>query len=962
MQAARVPPGEAEQQPSEASNKVTRSQVEDALRAAGYGTEKVVNVLHVRDVGKRTRKRGKARQSYVVLTVDAHDAARFHSFNRKSIISQVPLWSRTMTEFDRLNEVDTDGGQGFEMHFGTAGRGEGDESGRIAFSWIANTGDLQKEFLWCCLQMAAFERHTVAHNIDFVDLGLWAQANALDQRYAKAHDIFRRAGRAGVGTGAGGALDEGGALGAGGRDIQMLMTEQEESDVLELLDQSQLSIADAKKFEAQLSSKLRALEESNIHSILTSVEVAEDVCFRLDTAAKGVDELFTWMTEVNRGLVDIQDGISEIESQNNKLDTVHRNHEKLETMLREVLDQLSLSAENIEALRKGDLTHPETLHQAVLPAAHTLVHGLELKLNVKMQDMQVVREQKKIFEDLRASFANRAYDFIRRLFERDGDLNKEAHSQDLANSHALGDRTGFYSHYLRDCVLLLQVLKALDRNLFDKVVGKYVVSGLANLNFKDFGRYFSMLKACIDKKNVTSCNLTSNKGLGYATGAGAAAPPSAPEMERGSTDSDSISATSTTPSTTMSSQRGGLGGAHGGSVTAEALQAEEDTLARITGLARAGEKLGESVSYSNGFFYALHTTVQHCNREGEFIRSCFESPLKTVDKFARPIGIDNSEVDRLMEEMFSGLVKPELVRLIEKAEQADALQLLAMLRHVYEWDVVISERSLRDIPAFGNVTQAGLYHLAQAMTVAGTRTFKPNETIIKKGQPGATFFMIKTGTVGVSILDDGKIQVYRGSGEAFGEISLLNEGTLCTATALAVTAVTCYTLSRQEFETLVKDHRRPDGPSAEVAAKGRGGAQSLGGGLFVHNLLHDLAEEIKYRFRRYISRQVEELRAFSVPAKRCGFLAPIVNLAPFVQRAEAMLRGMSSSQRNDVLGIVPVSAGGSGTGVYTTLIDSIDGCLEVREYICCVGTSHADYFSVVLISAPPTTSTLNHRK
>ena len=34
--------------------------------------------------------------------------------------------------------------------------------------------------------------------------------------------------------------------------------------------------------------------------------------------------------EVNRGLVDIQDGIKEIEAQNNRLDTVHKNHEKIE--------------------------------------------------------------------------------------------------------------------------------------------------------------------------------------------------------------------------------------------------------------------------------------------------------------------------------------------------------------------------------------------------------------------------------------------------------------------------------------------------------------------------------------------------------------------------------------------------------------------------------------------------------
>jgi len=217
-------------------------------------------------------------------------------------------------------------------------------------------------------------------NIDYIDLSLWAQAHGLEEAYALSHAIFRQRGE-----------DALRGDGEPGSDVQGLMTSAEENDVLELLDQSQMSISDVRKFEVQLADKLRALEESNIHSILQSVELAEDVCFRLDTASNAVDELTSWIEDKDKELVDIQDGIKEIESQNNKLDTVHRSNEKLEGTLREVLEQLSMPDDMQAALLEGELGVESragrklAMEERVVPAARRLALGLQLELKSGMQ-------------------------------------------------------------------------------------------------------------------------------------------------------------------------------------------------------------------------------------------------------------------------------------------------------------------------------------------------------------------------------------------------------------------------------------------------------------------------------------------------------------------------------------------------------------------------------------------------
>jgi hypothetical protein len=55
---------------------------------------------------------------------------------------------------------------------------------------------------------------------------------------------------------------------------------------------------------------------------------------------------------------------------------------------------------------------------------------------------------------------------------------------------------------------------------------------------------------------------------------------------------------------------------------------------------------------------------------------------------------------------------------------------------------------LRGVSVFENVNEITLSAIAESLDV---KSFKQGETILKKGDPGSTFFLIKDGTVGFSL-------------------------------------------------------------------------------------------------------------------------------------------------------------------------------------------------------------------
>ena len=109
---------------------------------------------------------------------------------------------------------------------------------------------------------------------------------------------------------------------------------------------------------------------------------------------------------------------------------------------------------------------------------------------------------------------------------------------------------------------------------------------------------------------------------------------------------------------------------------------------------------------------------------------------------------------------------------------------------------------LRTVPTFNELSESVITSIAHSVE---PQSFAEGDVILKKGQKGGAFYMIHSGEVGFSLNDDGKMNKSRGKSEFFGEIGLMSDDHLVTATAIAKTACECYVLSKARFDELVRE-------------------------------------------------------------------------------------------------------------------------------------------------------------
>jgi small-conductance mechanosensitive channel/CRP-like cAMP-binding protein len=113
------------------------------------------------------------------------------------------------------------------------------------------------------------------------------------------------------------------------------------------------------------------------------------------------------------------------------------------------------------------------------------------------------------------------------------------------------------------------------------------------------------------------------------------------------------------------------------------------------------------------------------------------------------------------------------------------------------------EDILRRMPIFRLLEQQDLSQLA---TVMRRLNFAPGEHILRQGDPGDSMYFVVVGRVGVSYrATDGAEQDLASfeSGDFFGEASLLT-GETRTATATALTRVTCYCLDKAGLQNTMQ--------------------------------------------------------------------------------------------------------------------------------------------------------------
>ena len=115
--------------------------------------------------------------------------------------------------------------------------------------------------------------------------------------------------------------------------------------------------------------------------------------------------------------------------------------------------------------------------------------------------------------------------------------------------------------------------------------------------------------------------------------------------------------------------------------------------------------------------------------------------------------------------------------------------------------ILKSINKLKKIYLFRNLSDKTLELIAKGMV---KQEFQENEYIINEGTVGDLFYLILKGRVRITV--KGKYIRDLDSGDYMGEYALLTENELRTASAMALEKVTCYVLSKKEFQVILKDN------------------------------------------------------------------------------------------------------------------------------------------------------------
>lgn len=108
--------------------------------------------------------------------------------------------------------------------------------------------------------------------------------------------------------------------------------------------------------------------------------------------------------------------------------------------------------------------------------------------------------------------------------------------------------------------------------------------------------------------------------------------------------------------------------------------------------------------------------------------------------------------------------------------------------------------ALQRVPLFSDLDES---EVAQIARLFKERRFHAGETVIQEGSGGAAFFVIDSGEATVSV--GGTVQATLGTGDHFGEIALIDEGTR-TATITASGELVCFGVTFWDFRPLVEQN------------------------------------------------------------------------------------------------------------------------------------------------------------
>ncbi|KAI9118036.1 hypothetical protein K1719_010368 [Acacia pycnantha] len=302
--------------------------------------------------------------------------------------------------------------------------------------------------------------------IDVVELSLWAKANAPPVSTQKSPQ-----GDAPVAS----AVTEPEMKVAVEKE---LVSQAEEEDIEALLGTYVTGNGEAEEFSERLKRELQALEAANVHSILESEPMIEQVLQGLDTAMSCVEDMDEWLGIFNVKLRHMREDIESIETRNNSLEMQSVNNKALIEELDKLVERLRVPSEYAACLTGGSFDEARMIQN--VEACEWLTGALRALavpyLDPAYANMRAIKEKRAELEKLKSTFVRRASEFLRNYFASLVDFMISDKSYFSQRGQLKRPDHADLRYKCRTYARLLQHLKSLDKNCLGSLRKAYCSS------------------------------------------------------------------------------------------------------------------------------------------------------------------------------------------------------------------------------------------------------------------------------------------------------------------------------------------------------------------------------------------------------------------------------------------------------------------------------------------------------
>ncbi|XP_017434312.1 exocyst complex component SEC3A isoform X2 [Vigna angularis] len=197
-----------------------------------------------------------------------------------------------------------------------------------------------------------------------------------------------------------------------------LVSQAEEEDIEALLGTYIMGVGEAEAFSERLKRELQALEAANVHAILESEPLIDEVLHGLESATNSLEDMNEWLAMFNVKLRHMREDIESIETRNNKLEMQNVNNRSLIEELDKLLEQLSIPSE-YSACLTGDSFDEAQMQQNIEACEWltTAMRGLEVpNIDPTYAKMRGVKEKRGELQIIKSTFVGKASEYMRNYF------------------------------------------------------------------------------------------------------------------------------------------------------------------------------------------------------------------------------------------------------------------------------------------------------------------------------------------------------------------------------------------------------------------------------------------------------------------------------------------------------------------------------------------------------------------